>query len=319
MRQGVRSDWSTIPSSVRAAIDDIAGARVVASTNLDGGFSPGPASRCDLADGRRVFVKAAGAELNPQSPEMHRSEAVVLAALPARHPAPELIGVVDDGDWVALVIEWVEGRMPRAPLTEADWRRMLALTERLAIEGDGLRPDGMLPIAERHPGLMGHWGHLAGDRDGSVDRLDRWSRSHLTTLAALETDAPLAAAGDTLLQLDLRTDNVLFSADGDRHDVVVDWPWATIGAAWIDLLTLLPALHLDGAPPPDELFGRQRLGRDAEPDAVDAFLAAFAGFFTRLALLDPPPGLPTLREFQAAQGRIAREWLAQRLGLEHPA
>jgi hypothetical protein len=29
------------------------------------------------------------------------------------------------------------------------------------------------------------------------------------------------------------------------------------------------------------------------------------------ALRPPPPGLPTLREFQAAQGAVARRWLAE--------
>jgi len=40
-----------------------------------------------------------------------------------------------------------------------------------------------------------------------------------------------------------------------------------------------------------------------------------AGYFTRSALLPPPPGLPTLRPFQAAQAEIARRWAAERLQL----
>ena len=46
---------------------------------------------------------------------------------------------------------------------------------------------------------------------------------------------------------------------------------------------------------------------------VDAELAAVAGFFTARALEPPPPGLPTLRPFQAAQAEVARAWLAERL------
>ena len=49
--------------------------------------------------------------------------------------------------------------------------------------------------------------------------------------------------------------------------------------------------------------------------AVDAFLASIAGYLIRQSLLPPPPGLPTLRPFQAAQGEIARRWLAERLRL----
>ena len=44
------------------------GSPVVATSGVRGGFSPGPAVRADLADGRTVFVKAAGTALNPHSP-----------------------------------------------------------------------------------------------------------------------------------------------------------------------------------------------------------------------------------------------------------
>jgi hypothetical protein len=43
-------------------------------------------------------------------------------------------------------------------------------------------------------------------------------------------------------------------------------------------------------------------------------LAAVAGFFTHRAPEPPPPGLPTVRAFQAAQGIVARGWVAQRTG-----
>jgi hypothetical protein len=41
---------------------------------------------------------------------------------------------------------------------------------------------------------------------------------------------------------------------------------------------------------------------------------AVAGYFTRQALLPDPPGLPTVRAFQAAQGSQARAWLRRRTG-----
>ena len=121
-----------MPDDVRAAIDEIAGSPVADAVHLDGGFSPGPAARCALADGRVVFVKAAGTELNPVSPEMHRREGQVLAGLHEHVPAPQLIGMFDDGDWVALVIEWIDGAMPLAPLGSDDVDRLLGLVERVS-------------------------------------------------------------------------------------------------------------------------------------------------------------------------------------------
>jgi hypothetical protein len=56
-----------------------------------------------------------------------------------------------------------------------------------------------------------------------------------------------------------------------------------------------------------------RSGRAARRETVVAAVCAMAGFFTERALRPPPPGLPTLRAFQAAQGEIARRWLADLL------
>jgi hypothetical protein len=42
-------------------------------------------------------------------------------------------------------------------------------------------------------------------------------------------------------------------------------------------------------------------------------LAAIAGFFVSDSLEPAPPGLPTLRGFQLAQGRAALAWLRRRL------
>ena len=295
-----------MPEHVRGAVDEIAGAAVDTATNLTGGFSPGPAARCDLTDGRTVFVKAAGLDLNPISPGMHRREGEVLRSFGDGVPAPKLIGVYDDGDWVALVIEWIDGRMPTAPIDTLDGERLLGLVEHLAlVEAD----NGLEPCFDAHPGLWGHWRQLQEEPHG---RLDAWSLRHLEALADLEADVAEAIRGDRLVHLDLRSDNVLFADAGPRSDVVVDWPGASVGAPWVDLVGLLPSLELDGGPSAHHLFERHPIGAAADPEAVSIFLAAVAGYFTRMALLPPPPGLPTLRGFQAAQGRIARRWLAQR-------
>jgi hypothetical protein len=50
------------------------------------------------------------------------------------------------------------------------------------------------------------------------------------------------------------------------------------------------------------------------PGAVTAVAAAVAGYFTRQALLPAPAGIPTVRRFQADQGRHARAWLRERTG-----
>ena len=107
--QGRRLPWDEVPVEVRRAVEHLVGGRIVSAVNQPGGFSPGVAARCALDDGRRCFVKAVSSAQNPVSPSVHRREAVVAAALPAGLPVPTFLGSHDDGEWVALAFEDVEG------------------------------------------------------------------------------------------------------------------------------------------------------------------------------------------------------------------
>jgi hypothetical protein len=134
---------------------------------------------------------------------------------------------------------------------------------------------------------------------------------HLGRLAGLEAGWGEGAAGDTLVHADVRADNVLLTPS---QVVFVDWPWASIGAAWFDLLGMLPSVHMQGGPAPESLLADHLVARDADPVAVTAVLVGVAGFFLRQSQQPAPPGLPTLRAFQAAQGRAALAWLRVRTG-----
>lgn len=311
-RHNVRAEWSSVPEHVRAAVDDALGSPILDAVNVAGGFSPGPAAVCTLSDGRTVFVKACGPELNSFTPTMHRQEAAVLRRMPSSFPVPQLIDVVDDGEWVALIIEHVVGVMPTAPLSEFDVEAVLDVADLLASLGtpspiSGLPPVG--PSEREHVGAFS-WPLLVDD--GLADDLDGWTSRHLTTLAELESGWLEAVAGDSLLHGDLRTDNVIVGA---ATTYVVDWPAAGTGAPWVDLVGLLPALHLDGGPPPHKVFAERPVGKAADPFAVNAYLSALAGYFTRQSLLPPPTGIAAVRGFQAAQGAVCRAWLAERLEL----
>ncbi len=114
-------------------------------------------------------------------------------------------------------------------------------------------------------------------------------------------------AGDTLLHADLRADNVLLT--GDRV-MIVDWPHACLGAAFLDVVFLAPSVAMQGGPPPGELVAMTTAGRAASRESLASAVCAVAGYFTRRSLQPAPPGIPTVRAFQAAQGAIARQWLA---------
>ncbi|MFG1807181.1 aminoglycoside phosphotransferase family protein [Streptomyces sp. NPDC049040] len=311
---GVRAPWAAVPAGLRAAVEERLGAPVVAADTQSGGFSPGVAARLLLADGRRAFVKAVSEAQNPESPGIHRSEARNAAGLPAAVPAPRLLACFDRDGWVVLLFEDVEGRAPVLPWRPAELSRVLAAVGDLAALLTP-SPVDVPPVAEKQAEAFRGWRTIAADHAAGRDDLaglDPWAAQHLGELAELEAGWAAGAAGDTLAHSDLRADNLLVTADG--RVVVVDWPWACRAARWYDLLLMLPSVRMQGGPPPQRLFDTHEVAAGADPGAVTAVLAAFTGFLLGHARRPAPPGLPTLRPFQAAQGRAALDWLRTRTG-----
>jgi aminoglycoside phosphotransferase (APT) family kinase protein len=310
---GLRFEWSEVPGRVRAAVEDRLGSPIVSAVSQSAGFSPGVAARLRTEDRRRFFAKAAGPEPNPLTPAAHRREARVAAALPVDAPVPRFLFSHDEGEWawIVLVFEDVEGRNPAVPWRSGELDRTL---DTLASLSELLTPS---PLPPGLVGLIGdwevccgwHWRKLAEERPAL---LDAWSARHLDTLAGLEVEATSAATGNTLLHLDLRADNLLLTPE-DRV-LVVDWRHARVGASWVDAVFFAPSVAMQGGPPPEELVAQHPYGRQADSDALTAVVAAVAEFFTREGLQPAPPGLPTLRPFQASQGEVARGWLARRTG-----
>jgi aminoglycoside phosphotransferase (APT) family kinase protein len=311
--EGVRLPWTAVPAHLRALAERQLGSAVGTATSQPTGFSPGVAARLQLADGRRVFAKAVGPEPNPGAPAIHRREAQVVAALPAAAPVPRLLWSYDDPDtgWVLLLFEEVAGHGPAQPWRADELERVLAALVEL---GAALTPAPLAPPAVKRAGeafatqLCG-WGLLLAEGQAARNRLDAWSARHLEALAALEAGAPAAVAGDTLLHFDVRADNLLLTPE---RVWFVDWPLACVGAPWVDVVFFAPSVAMQGGPPPEALIARHPAARAADPAALTAVVASVAGFFTQRALQPPPPGLPTVRAFQAAQGAVARAWLAQR-------
>ncbi|MEU7577620.1 aminoglycoside phosphotransferase family protein [Streptomyces sp. NPDC041068] len=308
---GVRTSWQHLPAHVRGALEAELGAPVTEAVTQRGGFSPGVAARVRLGDGRRAFVKAVSSEANPGSPDLHRAEARNSAALPEAVPAPRLLASYDDGTWVALAFEDVEGRQPEVPWRAAEFERVLGAVAELAralTPAPFAAPSAVEAEAESFRG----WEQLIEAGAESDERLDPWARRNLHALAELSAAWPRFAAGDTLAHGDLRADNMLLTA-GERV-VFVDWPHAVRAAPWFDLLVMLPCVRAQGGPDPEAVFTAHPVGRDADPRGVTVTLAALAGYFVRGSLRPDPPGLPTLRAFQGAQGAAALDWLRKRLG-----
>ena len=109
----------------------------------------------------------------------------------------------------------------------------------------------------------------------------------------------------------LRSDNLLLTADG--RVVLVDWAWAVQAAAFVDGLLLLPSVAATSGIDPEQAWAEFGPARSADPDAVNAVLAAVAGEFVYQSMLPAPTNMPTLRGHQRAKARAALSWLRRRI------
>ena len=314
--RGVRPDWADIPEHVRSEIERWLGGAVVSAVTQPMGFSPGVAARLMTDDGRRIFVKAVGPEPNPDTPAMHRRESKIVSALPEVAPVPRLMWSYDEGEggWIVLVFEDVDGRHPILPWRTDELHRVVAAMEDLS----RLSTPSPLPVA-----IVGRasdvftteirgWRRLRDEHPSRLTQVDGWSRRHLQALVSVEDTVNEMLEGNTLLHMDMRADNILLAPE---RVWFVDWPHACIGPPWLDAVAFAPSVTMQGGPPPEEVISMNSACLAADGTAMTTAVVALAGYFTYKAVQPPPPGLPTVRAFQGAQGFVAREWAAQRMGL----
>jgi hypothetical protein len=295
-----RLRWHDLPDHLRAGIERELASAVVEAVSQRGGYGPSLASICLLADGRRVFVKAVSPAQNPDSPGMMRREAEIARSLPDGAPAPALLHELDDGGWIAVVFEHVEGRLPVTPWNPHELERVVEATLGL---GDLVPRARLGSVAGYYGSVFVGWRTLAREGPAAVD--DAWCRDHLDDLAAAEGRWEQVTAGDRLIHGDVRSDNVLLTPD--ERVVFVDWTSTCTGVGWFDLLAMLPAVELEGGGLPEHVM--ELVGLDLDSDQIIPLVAAMAGYFVERARLPDPPGLPTVRAFQRAQGEVTLAWL----------
>jgi aminoglycoside phosphotransferase (APT) family kinase protein len=232
--------WDELPAEARAGIERLLGAKVIAAISQPGGFSEGLAARVRLADGRGAFVKAARA---PAVAGFHRREAAISAQLPAQEPVPRLLDTYDDGDWIALAFEEIDGRLPAQPWRGDELQQVLETVGELAALLTPSPIDQALPTRPR----LGGWQALTThDERDALAALAPWTVDRLDDLVAVEETAVSPFAGETLLHGDLYPFNVLVRTD---RVVVIDWPHAWVGAPYCDVVMLLSSTRLSGVDP----------------------------------------------------------------------
>jgi hypothetical protein len=306
-----RVDWPDLPSNFRARIEHELGGTVVDVVNASGGFSPGFVARVATADGTRAFVKAMA---NPGWRVLYEREARIAPHLPDGSPFPRWRFTIDDGTWIALGFDVIDGREATLQWSTSDLDRVLAAHLDLAERLDP-SPANVELAGEMWGDWFSRWRDFA--RDDALARAlpDGWTR-RLDELTALEAAWPVRTEGEHLVHLDLRADNVLLTSE---EVFVVDWAFAARGQPWMDLVCMLPNVAMRGGPDPERLWRNHPWHERTDPAAFDAFLTAWAGMLTHFVITSQGHELAALRTHHTDQAAEARRWLARRRGWDECA
>jgi Phosphotransferase enzyme family len=314
---GVRLPYADVPQAVRDWVDSELGSPVVSWNDRVGGMSPGCATRLVAADGSRAFVKAVGAELNPDSPTLFRREIAVLELIGADPLWASLRASYDDDDgWVALLLEDVAGGHPDLA-GDGQMTDLLDATDALVARLATVDAPEATAREIGQPGLLDARARFRVWQE-AVERVDelpddlvpRVLRGRAGALRDLATD--LAEGGsDQLLHCDIRVDNLL--SPGPGRIVFVDWGAAAVGPAWVD--PLLARLERVDSAWFDESTRLSPALREVGEDRVTGWLVAFGAHLAWQSTRQRADvGLPTLNEFRRTEARRFLGAAARRLG-----
>lgn len=308
-----RPDWLDLPAAVRATIEQRTGA-VTQARSARGGFTRGFTAVLETATGERSFVKAASFAEQPQLTDWYAREAQVIDLLPRRLPVARVRWTIAAAGYFVTCLDPIEGTMPRLPWVAAELAPTLATYAEVAA---ALREPPADLVALGLPRLsdlarddLSYWQQIVAGRQ-QLPPVPAGTADRLPELAALESLLPGYAETDALIHCDLRLDNVLIDRSGRAW--LCDWNWLCHGPAWFDLAGLLLTAYASGWDA-DGLFAEHPAAAGTPPEALDASLAALAGYFFTMAAAGFTTASPHVRPHQRWSGEIALAWLAARRG-----
>jgi hypothetical protein len=295
--------WADAPRALVRALERSLGARVVAHEDVAGGAVAGQsepepgrvAALLDLDDGRRVHADAVDALTNSAAAARVEREADVLGLLPGSVPHARLLARARREDWAALVRE----ALPHEDLGPP-WRSqgIAAARDVIEVTSQHAAPVG-LPVAADHLDDLDAWASLAS---GAADRLDEAERARLPGLVAMSDGWRRWSAGDRLVHLDPRCENLVGRDDDVR---LVGWSSAARGAAWTDsallALDIIVSGHVGGPRTAVDLATGILAGL---PYEATRFVVARAGSLRQRALTAPDAS--TGRYADAARALLER-------------
>ncbi|MGI8687250.1 MAG: phosphotransferase [Thermomicrobiales bacterium] len=280
-----------------ARIERLMGVRTVVWKQMQGGYTPAGRWSVRFSNGTSAFAKVG---TTADTASWLRAEYRIYSQVVAEY-LPTLLGW-EDGDEPILLLEDLSAAFWPPPWSHERVEQVLATLAAVAMTSP---PPGLPALALSKDRLAG-WTRVEDDPAPFLSLglcSPAWLEASLPSLLA--ADAAAVLDGDSLVHLDVRSDNLCFV--GDRV-VLVDWNLACRGNAALDVAAWLPSLAAEGGPDPMAIM----------PDEP-ALAALMSGFFAARAGLPPPEGAPRVRGVQLSQLKRALPWAAASLGLPPPA
>lgn len=241
-----RIQWDNLPGLLKEAISARTGP-IAAGHAVPGGLNS-PLAAVISTETAKVFVKGL-----PSGHRQAKTQLREAAAAPlVQGISPELLWQFDEAGWNVLGFAHIEGRAANYRPGSPDLQLIIDLMTALAAVEV---PGGHEPVKYAE---------------------DRW-KSYVEDPRDAEV-----LAGPSLIHTDWMPDNVLIS--GGRA-WLVDWAWATLGAAWIDPACWLLRLMAHGHTADEaEALARHLLAyATADPAHVDIFARANVTMWTEIS------------------------------------
>lgn len=284
-------------SAFTQRIEESVGKKVTDTRVIERGYSPAKRLVVSFEDGASIFAKVG---MTPSTAGWLRKERRIYETLSGSF-MPNYVGWINDLANPILLLEDLS-RAYWPPSEPASWTREqvdLVLSALDRLWGSSLRD---APRLTDFGHLLDGWQQVAADPEPFLSlgiASAGWLNVALPTLLAI--DGHEVAQGDSLLHLDIRSDNICI--DGYRA-ILVDWNNVCRGSKRFDLGAWLPSLAAEGGPLPEMLL----------PDSGD-IAGLISGYFGANAGRPFIPNAPRVRAIQLVQLKEALPWAVRALDL----
>lgn len=327
-KKEARPEWEALPPEVLSEIEKITG-KIATAEIAWGGYSPSACFRATAEDGGKYFIKgshpgqtAHGAKALRQEIHAYKTLNFLQQLAPRFHGS---VSVGDEDDWRLGIWDMVDGKtaLPwTKKKTEAVVDLLWQLHSSVTRADVADLPDGRESnhvsdffLGERlwkrferedDSNRQQHFAGLFEDAGAA----HRWLEKHLPELVRLQSRMYEMAGPEGVVHFDLRSDNILFNAEG--RAVIVDWTDTCWGQVLLDIVLFAQCVAAESGIAPQTIIQHYETvsGHRYPREDVLSVVATVTGYFADNAWRAVPQELPRLRWVQSICLQAGLSWLA---------